>query len=168
MKRIAVIGAGISGLAAARQLVRNGQRATLYEAGSHFGGHAHTVDVAIDNVTHGVDTGFLVYNERTYPRLMRLFDELGVEAARSDMSFSVQLPGRGLEWGGRNLASLFAQPRNALRPGFWRMLADLARFNALATRLARSDALEGLAQPIGAFLDEHRFGTDSAPATCCR
>lgn len=157
-----MIGAGISGLAAARALHRapGANRVTLYEGGAHFGGHAHTVDVTLDGVTHGVDTGFLVYNERTYPRLVRLFEELGVAAAPSDMSFSVQLPRRALEWGGRNLASLFAQPGNALRPSFWRMLADLARFNALATQLARSESLDRLEQPIGEFLDAERFGVE--------
>lgn len=162
MKRIAVIGAGISGLAAARALhcAPGTDRVTLYEGGAHFGGHAQTVDATIGGVTHGVDTGFLVYNERTYPRLVRLFEELNVPVAPSDMSFSVQLPGRGLEWGGRNLASVFAQPGNALRPSFWRMLTDLTRFNALATRLAHEDALDSLGQPIGEFLDEHRFGVE--------
>jgi predicted NAD/FAD-binding protein len=160
LKRIAIIGAGISGLAAARQLARGAHRVTLYEAGSHFGGHAHTVDVTLGGVSHGVDTGFLVYNERTYPRLVRLFAELGVEVAKSDMSFSVQVPGRNIEWGGRNLASVFAQPGNLLRPAFWRMLSDLSRFNSLATQLAQEDGLDRLDQPIGAFLDEHRFSDE--------
>ena len=158
MKRIAVIGAGISGLAAARQLVGGAHRVTLFEAATHFGGHAHTVDVTLNGVSHGVDTGFLVYNERTYPRLVRLFEELDVPVAPSDMSFSVQIPGSGLEWGGRNLASVFAQPSNLVRAAFWRMLSEVARFNALATRLARDESLDRLDQPIGAFLEEHRFG----------
>ena len=108
MERIAVIGSGIAGLAAARELARapGGSRVTLFEGGAHFGGHANTVDVTVAGVTHGVDTGFLVYNERTYPRLMQLFAELGVEVARAEMSFSVQVPGRGLEWSGRSLASV--------------------------------------------------------------
>ncbi len=160
MKRIAVIGAGISGLAAARRLTGCAHRVTLFEAATHFGGHAHTVDVTLGGVSHGVDTGFLVYNERTYPRLVRLFEELGVAVAPSDMSFSVQIPGRGLEWGGRNLASVFAQPSNLVRPAFWRMLSEIARFNALATRLARDDSLDRLDQPVGAFLEEHRFGIE--------
>ncbi len=159
MERIAVIGSGIAGLAAARALTRapGGRRVTLFEAQSHFGGHANTVDVTLNGVTHGVDTGFLVYNERTYPGLIRLFAEIGVETVYSEMSFSVQLRGQDLEWSGSNLRSVFAQPRNALRPGFWRMLADILRFNRLATTIALS--LEGAAmqQSVAEFLDEHRF-----------
>ena len=95
MRRVAVIGAGISGLAAAHALSGEA-RVTLFEAGSHFGGHANTVDVTLDGVRHGVDTGFLVFNHRTYPNLVRLFDTLQVDTAPAEMSFSVQLPGRGL------------------------------------------------------------------------
>ncbi|HEY4958171.1 MAG TPA: FAD-dependent oxidoreductase, partial [Caldimonas sp.] len=89
MRRIAVIGAGIAGLAAARALTGHG-RVTLYEAADYFGGHAHTVDVTIGGWTHAVDTGFLVFNERTYPKLVALFAELGIETAPSEMSFSAQ------------------------------------------------------------------------------
>ena len=161
MERIAVIGSGISGLAAARKLTGAAARGvTLFEAGSHFGGHAHTVDVTIEGVTHGVDTGFLVCNRRTYPGLMRLFAELGVETVASDMSFSVQQRAQGLEWSGSNLAGVFAQRTNLLRPAFWRMLADIARFNRLATRIAMRNEDAALAQPIGAFLDEHHFGRE--------
>jgi predicted NAD/FAD-binding protein len=161
VERIAVIGSGISGLAAARELTREGHRqVTLFEAGSHFGGHAHTVDVTIDGVTHPVDTGFLVCNRRTYPRLMRLFADLGVETVPSDMSFSVQQRAQGLEWSGSNLAGVFAQRANLLRPRFWRMLADIARFNRLATGMALRNEDSALEEPIGAFLDRHRFGSE--------
>jgi len=162
MQKIAVIGSGISGLAAARDLARapDVHRVTLLEGGSHFGGHAHTVDVTLDGVTHGVDTGFLVYNERTYPRLVKLFRELGVPVARTEMSFSVQLPRSGLEWSGRTVNSLFAQRGNLLRPAFWRMLAEVLRFNALATRIARRDDAAPLDSSIGEFLDEHRFSRE--------
>ena len=161
MERIAIIGSGIAGLAAARELTRaGGHRVTLFEAAAHFGGHAHTVDVTLDGIRHGVDTGFLVYNERTYPRLTRLFADLRVETAASDMSFSVQARGRSLEWSGRSAASVFAQRRNLLRPGFWRMLADIARFNRLATGLAvHGDALAP-EQTVGAFLEQHRFSRE--------
>ncbi len=164
MERIAVIGSGIAGLAAARQLSHSGRcRVTLFESGSHFGGHANTVDVTLGGVTHGVDTGFLVCNERTYPGLMGLFDELGVETVASEMSFSVQARGEALEWSGTHLASVFAQPANLLRPAFWRMLADIGRFNRLTTAFAQSsqrDADATLLQPIGAFLDQHDFGRE--------
>jgi predicted NAD/FAD-binding protein len=159
MRRIAVVGSGISGLAAAHALADVAQ-VTLYEAGSHFGGHTHTVDLRLDGVTHGVDTGFLVFNERTYPRLIRLFSELGVETVASDMSFSVQVPDTGLEWSGSSLASVFAQRRNLARPRFWRMLAEIVRFNRLATAIALRDADHELQLPIGQFLGEHRFSAE--------
>ena len=163
MRRIAVVGSGISGLAAARELEPHA-RVTLFEAGQYFGGHTHTVDVTLENVTHGVDTGFLVFNERTYPNLIRLFGELGIETVASDMSFSVKAPagpGRAeLDWSGTDLDSLFAQRSNLLRPGFWRMLRDLARFNRLCTELAERNAEGELVQTIGDFLDQHRFSND--------
>ena len=165
MSRIAVIGSGISGLSAALHLSApgSGHEVTVFEAGQHFGGHANTVDVTLGGLTHGVDTGFLVYNERTYPGLIAMFDELGVARAPSEMSFSVQSPQgagrRNIEWSGNSLNTVFAQRRNLLRPRFWSMLRDILRFNRLTTAMAVSGADAALAQPIGAFLDEHGFGT---------
>ena len=166
--KVAVIGSGISGLAAAHRL-RGHARVTLFEAGNYFGGHTHTVDVSLPDahgktVTHGVDTGFLVFNERTYPGLIALLAELQVPTAPSDMSFSVQVPGAGvlgaraLEWSGSNLATVFAQRRNLLRPRFWGMLSELLRFNRLCTDLAESGQEQALVQPLGDFLDQHGFG----------
>ena len=170
MKRVAVVGSGISGLAAAHELAQHAQ-VTLFEAGSHFGGHTHTVDVSLPGragpVTHGVDTGFLVYNHRTYPNLVQLFARLGVETAASEMSFSVQVragrsssgvSGAAIEWSGNNLNTVFAQRRNLLRPRFLGMLRDILRFNKLCTAIATRSAEAELAQPIADFLDEHRFG----------
>ena len=165
--KVAIVGSGIAGLAAAHAL--QGQaRVTLFEAGSYFGGHTHTVDVTLPTpaggapVTCGVDTGFLVFNERTYPQLIALLDRLGVAQAPSDMSFSVQAarPGNGapLEWGGASLNSVFAQRANLLQPRFWGMLRDLLRFNALTTALATSGREAQLQQPLGDFLQEHRLG----------
>ena len=142
-KRIAVIGSGISGLSAAYHL-RNQADVTLFEAGSYFGGHTHTVDVTLPSqhgmLTHGVDTGFLVFNERTYPGLIGLFAELQVQTSASDMSFSVQTPRasgqQAMEWSGSNLNTVFAQRSNLLSPTFLGMLRDVLRFNTLANALA--------------------------------
>lgn len=157
MRRVAVIGSGIAGLAAARALAPHAA-VTLLEAGAWFGGHAHTVDVTLDGVTHGVDTGFLVFNLRTYPRLIELFKELDVATAPSEMSFSVQAPGRRLVWSGSGLDGVFAQRRNLLRPAFWGMLADILRFNRVCTGMARRNADAELAEPLGTFLQRQRFG----------
>jgi predicted NAD/FAD-binding protein len=157
MRRIAVVGSGIAGLACAYRLSGT-SRVTLFEAGPYFGGHTHTVDVKLDGITHGVDTGFLVFNHRTYPNLVRLFEELQVETAKSEMSFSVQLPDIGLEWSGSDLNGVFAQRRNLLSPRFLRLLADILRFNKLATAVAERGAEDELQQPIGDFLSGHGFG----------
>ena len=161
MKRVAVVGSGISGLAAAHALAPVAQ-VTLFESASRFGGHSHTVDVTLDGITQGVDTGFLVFNHRTYPNLVRLFEELGVDTAPSEMSFSVQVPQSNLEWSGCNLDTVFAQRRNLLSPRFLGMLRDVLRFNRLATGLAQrgadADIDAELAEPIGDFLDRHGFG----------
>ena len=166
LPRVAVIGSGISGLAAAHAL-RGRANITLFEAGGYFGGHTHTVDVTLPGatgerlVTHGVDTGFLVFNERTYPQLIALFAELGVETAKSDMSFSVKVPdamnGAGLEWSGSSLGSVFAQRSNLLNPKFLRMLADIVRFNRITTALARSNRDADMQQPLGDFLRTQKF-----------
>jgi predicted NAD/FAD-binding protein len=145
--RFAVIGAGIAGLASARLLQQQGHAVTLFEANHYLGGHSCTVDVTLEGKTAPVDTGFLVFNDRTYPRLIALFDELGVASTASEMSFSVRIDEVGLEWSGTDLPALFAQPRNALRPAFWRMLADLLRFNRETTRLLARQAAPGAAVP---------------------
>lgn len=162
--KVAVIGSGIAGLSAAHRLAPHAA-VTLFESGDHFGGHTHTVDVCLPTpqgpVSQGVDTGFLVYNERTYPTLIALFRELGVETARSDMSFSVQAPlagGGALEWSGSNLRTVFAQRSNLLRPAFLGMLRDLLRFNQLTTRIAQAGTETEMQQPLGEFLRMHRFG----------
>lgn len=164
--KVAIVGSGISGLAAAHRL-REHVQVSLFEAGDYFGGHTHTVDITLPGATGpqtwGVDTGFLVYNERTYPRLIALLDELGVVTAPTDMSFSVQVPSaapgtNAVEWSGSNLATVFAQKANLLRPAFWGMLADLLRFNRLCTQLALAQEDARMTQPLGDFLREHRFG----------
>lgn len=153
--RIAIVGSGISGLGTARLLQQRGHQVTLFEAEPRLGGHTHTVDVTLDGVTAPVDTGFLVFNERTYPKLTALFDELGVASVPSQMSFAVRVEDRDLEWAGTDLAAVFAQPRNALLPDFWRMLADIVRFNR--TAVATATAAASGEPTLGAFLDRGRY-----------
>ena len=165
--KVAIVGSGIAGLGAAHTL-RGNAEITLLEAGDYFGGHTHTVDIQLPTpsgvVTHGIDTGFLVFNERTYPQLIALFAELGVPTAKSDMSFSVQAPGeadqRSLEWSGSSLNTVFAQRRNLFNPRFLRMLRDMVRFNQLATDIAQRNAEGELMQPLSAFLDQHQFSAE--------
>jgi uncharacterized protein len=164
-QRIAIVGSGISGLSAAHHL-QGHAHVTLFEAGDYFGGHTHTVDVTLPTATgmqtHGVDTGFLVYNERTYPGLIALFKELQVTTVKSDMSFSVQVPGargrRKLEWNGASLNTVFAQRSNLFKPSFLFMLRDVIRFNTLASALAERNQDHELAQPLRDFLQAHGFG----------
>ena len=168
LPRIAIVGSGVSGLATAHAL-RGKAEITLFEAGDYFGGHTHTVDVTLPGpqgpVTHGVDTGFLVFNERTYPQLIALLAELDVKTAKSDMSFSVQVPGAGrgkaaLEWSGSSLNTVFSQRGNILNWRFLRMLRDITRFNRIANELATAGADAALMQPLGEFLREQKLSDE--------
>lgn len=164
---IAVVGTGIAGLSCAWKLCHGGHasarvepKITLYEANTYAGGHAHTVDVEVDGITYPVDTGFLVFNHRTYPALLALYGELGVETVASEMTFSVKLAGRGMrtiEWAGTNLDSVFIQRRNLIDPRFLRMLADLLRFNRQASALAQDPAGAPAAGTVGEFLDAYAY-----------
>jgi uncharacterized protein len=154
--KIAVVGSGIAGLSCAWRLARSGASPVLFEAGDWFGGHTHTVDVTLDGMTHGVDTGFLVFNDRTYPQLLSLFDELKVPSVASDMSFAVRLP--GMEWAGSSLDTVFAQRGNLLRPAFLRMLAQILRFNREATEAALLGS--GRETSLGDFLDEGGYSQE--------
>jgi len=163
--KVAIVGSGISGLAAAHAM-RGRAQLTLFEAGDYFGGHTHTVDVTLPtsrgDVTHGVDTGFLVLNERTYPQLIALLSQLDVATAKSEMSFSVKTSdyasGHPMEWSGSSLNTVFAQRNNLGNPRFWGMLRDLLRFNALTTRIAQAGTEAQLNQPLGEFLTEQGLG----------
>lgn len=132
--KIAIIGAGISGLTAAYLLNRKFD-IMLFEREPRLGGHTATIDVEIDGERHAVDTGFIVYNDWTYPNFIKLLDQIGVESAATSMGFSVSTQDRRFEYAGNNLSTLFAQRRNAFSPRFWRMLRDIVRFN----RQARAD-----------------------------
>ena len=166
LPRVAVVGSGISGLAAAHAL-RGKALITLFEAGDYFGGHTHTVEVTLPSgnghITHGVDTGFLVFNERTYSSLIKLLADLDVETAKSDMSFSVQVPradGSPLEWSGSSLNTVFAQRKNLVNGKFLRMLRDIGRFNRVTTALANANAEAAVMQPLGDFLAEQKLSNE--------
>ncbi|MFE3414042.1 NAD(P)/FAD-dependent oxidoreductase [Streptomyces mirabilis] len=158
MRRTAVIGSGVAGLTAAHILAR-AHHVTLYEADDRLGGHAHTHDLsAPDGRTHRVDSGFIVHNRRTYPNLLRLFDELEVTTQESEMSMSVRCEGCGLEYAGaRGVRGLLAQPRNSLRAAYLRMLAEVPRFHRAARRLLATGVDDTLT--LGAFLDRAGFSS---------
>jgi len=150
-KRIAVIGAGISGMAAAYHL-STGNSVTLFEAENRLGGHARTV-VAGKNGDQPVDTGFIVFNYVNYPGLTKLFDELDVPVAKSNMSFAASIGGGRIEYGLASLSALFAQKRNLANPAFLRMLRDLIKFNTEAEKLATDATIT-----LGEFLDQMKMG----------
>lgn len=154
--RYAVVGSGVSGLVAAHVLSGRGD-VTLYEADDRLGGHADTHEVVIDGRTVPVDTGFIVHNDRTYPTLIRLFDELGIRTQQTDMSMSVRSDRDGIEYaGGRGVSGLLPSARVVGRPRYLRMLTEVTRFHRVARELlAGDDELE-----LGEFLDRHRFGED--------
>ncbi|OLO04143.1 NAD(P)/FAD-dependent oxidoreductase [Salinicola socius] len=157
-QRIAVIGGGIAGMTAAHYLSRRHQ-VTLFEADSRLGGHTATIDVDTGAERQSIDTGFIVYNDRTYPHFENLMASLGVAGQDTEMSFSVHETGRDFEYNGHTLTSLFAQRRNLLRPRFHRLLSDIVRFNRRATRDHRSGSLPA-SLSLGDYLASGGYGED--------
>jgi len=153
--RIAVIGSGVSGLTAAWALAPT-HTVTLFESQHRLGGHTNTVDVTLEGKTFPVDTGFLVFNERTYPNLIALFRFLGVDSHESSMTFSVQAKHNDLEWCGTDLRTLFAQRRNLFNFKFLAMLIDILRCNRELTA-AHLDGTLG-DEPLKDWLDQRGFG----------
>jgi predicted NAD/FAD-binding protein len=150
--RIAIVGAGISGLVCAH-LLHSEHDITVFEANDYPGGHTHTVRVDTSDQTHWVDTGFIVLNDRTYPRFERLLAGIGVATQRSNMSFSVS-DGKNFEYNGASANGLFARRSNLARPSFHRMILDLMRFNREARSLI---GLNGSGPSLGEFLAEGRY-----------
>lgn len=141
--RVAVVGSGISGISAA-WLLSAGHEVDVYEADDRLGGHTCTIDVDCGQGPFPVDTGFQVFNRRTYPNLTRFFEHLGVDAVDSDMSFSVQVRDVGVEWNGTNVNTVFAQRKNILKPGFLTMLTDVLRLSREADKLLADPTIADL------------------------
>jgi len=156
--KIAIVGAGISGLVAAYHLHRD-HEITVYESNSYVGGHTNTLDVVFQGDQQTVDTGFIVFNDWTYPCFEQLLSELGVESQPTTMSFSVRDESTGLEYNGHSLNTLFAQRRNLLRPSFYRLLCDILRFNSTAESLQSNCDPE---TTVGEFLRANRFSESFA------
>ena len=154
LQSVAIIGSGISGLSVAAALHPE-QHVTVYESAGWIGGHTNTVDVEDDGRRLGIDTGFIVCNDRTYPNFLALLERLGVPTQASEMTFSLQHEVTGLEYSGSTLGSLFAQRRNLVSPSFLRMLVEILRFNSQArASLAALDERVTL----GEWLAERRYG----------
>ena len=160
-KHIAIIGGGITGLGAA-WLLHKSHQVTLFEKNAYIGGHTHTIEVETpDGATLAVDTGFIVYNERNYPNLVGLFNELDIPTRATDMSFAFSLNGGELEYAGSSLNTLFAQRSNLFSLRHWRLIQEILRFNHTAHQtLATLEAGTNPSMSLEEFLDKHHFSTD--------
>jgi len=154
--RIAIIGSGIAGLTNAYLLNRN-HAITLFEAGDWVGGHTHTVDIEVDGRPYAIDTGFIVFNDWTYPNFIRLLEQLGVGYKATEMSFSVTDPRSGVEYNGHTLNSLFAQRSNLLSPKFFGMLRDILRFNREALDDLQQQRIDAVTS-LGDYLKQRGYG----------
>ena len=151
--KIAIIGSGIAGITLAHHLYKT-HDITVYEANSHIGGHTHTHDIEIDNKKYSVDTGFIVFNDRTYPEFIQLLEVHKVAWQPSNMSFSVRCEATGLEYNGTTLNSLFAQRSNLFKPSFYQMISDILRFNKTSLELLSS----GNEISMGDYLKQNKYG----------
>ncbi len=155
MKQIAVIGSGISGLTSAYLLSKD-NHVCLYEANPVLGGHTATVDVSVNGIDYAIDTGFIVFNDWTYPNFLKLLAKIGIEKQETEMSFSVQHVQSGIEYNGHSLATMFAQSKNLVSPRFYKFIYEIVRFNKASKQL-----LQNQQQPtdltLGDFLEAHRF-----------
>ncbi|HSK48723.1 MAG TPA: FAD-dependent oxidoreductase [Coriobacteriia bacterium] len=154
--RLAIVGAGISGIGAAWLLSKD-NTVDIYESEAALGGHARTVDLTSDGVTFPTDAGFQVFNQRTYPNLLRFFERLDIKHSETDMSFSVRVDSENIEWSGTSLNSVFAQRKNVTNPRFLRMLADVVRFSRDADRLLADPTIDELT--LGQLLEREGYST---------
>ena len=154
--RIAIIGSGIAGLTCAHLLSRK-HEVTVFEAEQWVGGHTHTLDVVWKGQQHAIDTGFIVFNDWTYPNFIRLLDQLKVPSQPTEMSFSVHDPMTGLEYNGHDLNTLFAQRSNLVSPGFWGMIRDILRFNRQALADLDNQRIDA-STTLGDYIQANRYG----------
>ncbi|MDJ0831951.1 MAG: FAD-dependent oxidoreductase [Gammaproteobacteria bacterium] len=155
MKQIAVIGSGISGLTSA-YLLSQDHHVCLYEANPVLGGHTATVDVTVNEKDYAIDTGFIVFNDWTYPNFLKLLDKTGIDKQETEMSFSVQHLQSGIEYNGHSLSTMFAQRKNLVSPRFYKFIYDIVRFNKASKQLLKEQSAQS-DLTLGDFLDQHRF-----------
>ncbi len=155
MKNIAIIGSGVSGLTAAYLLSKK-HKVTVFEKNNRIGGHTATVDIEKSSEEFAIDTGFIVFNDKTYPNFLALLSEIGIGKQATEMSFSVHNCQTGMEYNGHNLNTLFAQRRNIFRPKFWMLVKEILRFNKLCKEVFETQGYQsGLT--LGCFLSQNNF-----------
>ncbi|TRO16471.1 FAD-dependent oxidoreductase [Ectopseudomonas mendocina] len=154
--KIAIVGSGIAGLTCAYLLNRQ-HDIQVFEAGDWIGGHTHTIDVQVDGRSYAVDTGFIVFNDWTYPNFIRLLGQVGVGFKPTEMSFSVSDPATGVEYNGHDLNTLFAQRRNLVSPAFWGMLRDILRFNRQSLDDLANSRIDA-DTTLGQYLERNGYG----------
>lgn len=155
--KIAVVGSGISGIGSA-WLLSDKHEVTLFEKDSRLGGHSYTVDITVDNVNFPVDTGFLVHNDQTYPHIIEFFKALGIRTAPSEMTLAIKILKSGMEWGGENLKTVFAQKRNLFSLKFWRMIKDIIRMNKRSKEYL--ETTKASQASLGQFLADEKFSEE--------
>jgi len=155
LKHFAIIGSGVSGLTAAYLLAKK-HRVTVFEKNDRVGGHTATVDIVKEGVNFAIDTGFIVFNDKTYPNFLAMLSEIGISKQATEMSFSVHNCQTGLEYNGHNLNTLFAQRRNIFRPKFWQLVKDILRFNKLCKAVFEQQSYTE-SYTLGTFLVDNSF-----------
>lgn len=155
MKKVAIIGSGISGLTSA-YLLNKHHNVQVFEINDYIGGHTATIDFELDQTPYSIDTGFIVFNDKTYPNFLKLLSQIGIQKQPTEMSFSVTNPVTGLEYNGNNLNTLFAQRRNIVNPRFWSLISQILKFNKLCKALYDSNSIP-VKLSLGEFLDDNGF-----------
>ena len=155
MKKVAIIGSGISGLTSA-YLLNKHHNVQVFEINDYIGGHTATIDFELDETPYSIDTGFIVFNDKTYPNFLKLLGQIGIQKQPTEMSFSVTNPLTGLEYNGNNLNTLFAQRRNIANPRFWSLISQILKFNKLCKALYDSNSIP-VKLSLGEFLSDNGF-----------